>query len=291
MNSFAQYYQSYEINFDDPDQFFRIDIDTLTNPNNTWQIGPPQKSTFSSAFSVPNAMVTDTINPYPNNNISQFTITHLAQGGFVGMAFAVLSCQYRVNSDTLTDYGSIEFSPDNGTTWVNLLTDTIYYNLGCYNWYSEKPVLSGYSNGWKDFYCSLAGFGYHFNIQYDDTVLYRFTFTSDAFQSYKDGLMFDNLNFEDWVEGIDDLNQSEAVIDIFPVPALESVSIAYDNALMQNHQLLIFDEVGKLMHNQNMQKSNSLILDLSKWESGNYFIRLNNTETKQSSTGKFIKVN
>ena len=45
-----------------------------TSASNIWQIGKPQKIIFDSASTVPNAIVTDTINFYPINNISRFGI-------------------------------------------------------------------------------------------------------------------------------------------------------------------------------------------------------------------------
>src|SRR5690348_2572222 len=48
-------------------------IDT-SQANNLWQVGKPSKIVFNSAYSIPSAIVTDTINPYPPNNISSFTI-------------------------------------------------------------------------------------------------------------------------------------------------------------------------------------------------------------------------
>ena len=40
------------------------DFDT-THGTNVWQIGQPQKTVFNQAYSLPNALMTDTINSYP----------------------------------------------------------------------------------------------------------------------------------------------------------------------------------------------------------------------------------
>ena len=55
-----------------------IEIDT----NSVWQIGPPNKEVhFKSASTVPNVIVTDTINPYPINDTSRFQIKILNEWG------------------------------------------------------------------------------------------------------------------------------------------------------------------------------------------------------------------
>jgi hypothetical protein len=50
-----------------------IFIQLDTSSANIWQIGRPQKSLFDSAATFPNALVTDTLNYYPDSNVSRFT--------------------------------------------------------------------------------------------------------------------------------------------------------------------------------------------------------------------------
>ena len=76
------YDMQFILSFDDPSQFSGIDIDTISNPNNSWQVGAPQKSLFTSALTPPNVIVTDTINPYLINDTSIFSLTFLAGPGF-----------------------------------------------------------------------------------------------------------------------------------------------------------------------------------------------------------------
>ena len=98
----------------------QLTIDILSNPNNLWQIGKPQKAVFNSSHSSPNAIITDSINTYPPNDTSLFIARKLAFSGFEYHYVAALYGNYFVNSDTLNDFGIIEFSPDNGTTWIDL---------------------------------------------------------------------------------------------------------------------------------------------------------------------------
>ncbi len=74
-------YDTYFLNFDNQHGLQHLTIDTISNPNNIWQIGSLHKTVFTNAYSVPNALVTDTINTYPINDTSTFIITNVARGG------------------------------------------------------------------------------------------------------------------------------------------------------------------------------------------------------------------
>ena len=186
-------YEYYVLNFEDTSQLERLFIDTLSNPNNTWQIGAPVKNKFSEAFSLPNAIITDTINPYPVNDSSSFIVIHRVSIALDQDQYAQFGGFYKVDSDSLNDFGKIELSPDNGITWLNVLDDPSF------NWRSSKPVLTG-SSDWTYFWVEFDGIEYDLNL--GDSIQFRFTFISDDNQSNRDGLMFDDLVFEDIIEGI-----------------------------------------------------------------------------------------
>ena len=58
------------VTFEKPCQYLEIG----NSANNIWQIGVPQKTFFNSSYSLPNAIVTDTLNNYPINNYSYFDL-------------------------------------------------------------------------------------------------------------------------------------------------------------------------------------------------------------------------
>lgn len=265
-----------------------LNIDTVSNPNNIWQIGNPQKTLFTNSFSTPNAIVTDLINPYPTNDTSVFIIKNVATGGgFEWPHTAILSGQYFVNSDTLTDYGKIEFSPDNGTTWIDMLNDTVLIDT-INNWYwqwwdnSEKPTLTGNSNGWQYFYVSFAELGFAFGIDYLDTVLYRFTFISDSTQTGKDGLMFDDLHFEDWVEGVDEF-QNNNLISIYPNPASDRLVIQRTKSSDKSTIQIINYSGQVIVDNQNFVGET---VDTQLLTNGIYLLRY--SDSKSFAIKKFV---
>ncbi len=229
---------------------------------------------------------TDTVNAYPINDTSVFIITNIARGqGFEWPHTVVLAGQYFVNSDTLTDYGKIEFSPDNGITWVDMLNDTV----GSWYWYSaEKPILTGNSNQWKSFWINLAELGHYYDVQDGDTVLYKFTFISDGIQTNKDGLMYDDLHFEDWVEGTEEIGYDLIKSKCFPNPVKDELVISFDNNFNSKFELYIYNLVGSEIYNSKTN-SNSINLSVSAYEKGTYFYKLVEKTKKKFTVGKFIK--
>lgn len=259
------------LNFDTAFQI-QVKIDTVSYPNNIWQIGTPQKTLFTSASSFPNAIVTDTINPYPVNDTSVFVLRKeiLVFKAYVDV---YIYGKYFVNSDTLTDYGKIEFSRDNGISWIDPLNDDpSLVDCSCW-WDYSKPTLTGNSNGWRDFSIIING-------QQDisgaiDTILYRFTFISDGVQTNKDGLMFDDFYFENRGVGIEEI-QNDQLISVYPNPANDHLSLkSYrfsDSAAIQ-----IINYQGQLVYEDPHFRDN--FIDIRDLANGLYLLRYSDTKT------------
>ena len=144
-----------------PDSLY-ISIDTIDYHNNQWQIGRPQKTIFNSAYSYPNAIVTDTLHPCLPNDTSVFIITTPSM--YFGGEF---SFEYELNIDS-GDFATVEISEDGGANWVNLLTGSTSIT------------------GWENFSASFddTSFSYFY--------LFRFTLITDSNTSPRDGWMMDN---------------------------------------------------------------------------------------------------
>ena len=278
--SFSQSSSFYTLDFEDTAALHHLRIDTVSNLNNIWQVGAPQKTIFTNAYSNPNVIVTDTINPYPINDTSSFTIVNVAHDGFTAPHTASLIGEYSVNSDTLTDFGTIEFSPDNGTSWYDIINDTFITNhiYVQQHWIS----LTGNSNGWQQFYVNLAPLGPLFNIQLGDTVLWRFTFISDNIQTNKDGLMFDNLYFEDYVEGIPEI-QNDNLISISPNPTSNELRI-YKSNVSDSQKVQVLNYRGQVLYDN----SNFIgdMIDIRQLPNGIYLLKY--AATKYFSVKKFV---
>ncbi|MDH4473868.1 MAG: T9SS type A sorting domain-containing protein [Fluviicola sp.] len=264
----------------------------VVEPNGLWQVGSPDKTVFTEAFTLPNAIVTDTANSYPINANSSFMIKHVADLGFAMPNFVSFSGVYRVDSDSLSDYGMIEFSPDNGTTWVDLVDQGQYdamIHWGNMGIESQVPVLTGNSNGWKNFSVLFLQLELFFSIEVGDTVLFKFSFISDAIDNNRDGLMFDSLRIED-TPPVNVIEQElESSLRIYPNPANSILTIDYSNVEDDELTIEIYNHLGvkveKLQQNEQWNKK----VDVSHYANGFYYIVLSNCQGNNRQSGVFVK--
>lgn len=261
---------------------YLLQIDTVSNPNNVWQIGAPQKAIINSAYSSPNLIITDTLNHYPPGDTSVFIFKHIDQGGFSTPHSAELAGYYKVNTDSLNDYGTIEISLDQGITWINLLTDTIYSTY--YDWWTPKPVLTGNSYGWQNFWVHLAPLGEVFNVNWGDTILLKFTFISDSIADTLDGLAFDNFQFCDGVESIEEILNNNLIV-VYPNPTSDLLFINR-RTQPQKESVKIFNYTGQLLYESD--NFNEKTIDTKKLNLTNGFYFLRYSDTKNYALKKFI---
>lgn len=278
---------NYCLSFDDSLCISHIFIDTANAPLNIWQIGRPQKPSLDTNIFNSRVIITDTADSYPAGNYSAFIITNLATMGDI-YGFKMFSGNYHVETDSLKDYGKIEFSPDNGLTWIDLINDTTYSRS--ITWYSDKPVLTGHSgNNYKWFDVLLADNGSVFNIQAGDTLLYRFTFNSDSIFDNLSGLLFDNICFHDFVEGISETHFKPIKSKIFPNPSTGIFTIEFENSSSEIFQLAVYDIHSKLILTKENITDNKATINTQQYKQGMYVYKLTNLKSKKRSWGKFIK--
>lgn len=280
-----EWYEDYCLNFEEPPLLDHLFVDTVNFPENIWQIGHPQKVTFNNAYSEPNDIVTDSVSFYPVNNTSAFILKNLALEGFIyGLEF--FSGHFYVQADSLNDYGLMEFSPDNGTTWIDMINDTAYsINIA---WSSSKPVLTGNSNGWKYFEVMMMDIGSVFNIQYGDTLLFRFTFSSDNAPENLDGLMYDNFCFYQIIEGISEIHFKPVATSIYPNPSSSNFTIKFKNPLDDSFQLNVYNSRSKLMFSKEGVTGTAVEFSKANLPAGIYFYKLTNSKRNERGWGKFI---
>jgi len=258
------------------------------NALNIWQIGNVHKSLIDTNSINTNVIITDTINPYPTNNYSSFIIQNLASyGDFYGMK--MLTGNYLVKSDSLKDYGKIEFSPDNGSTWIDIINDTAYSSS--ISWYSAKPILTGNSGNFYSFFdVLLADNGSVFNIQLGDTLLYRFSFTSDSIYENLPGLLYDDICFYEFVEGMSETRFKPIKSKIYPNPVTESFTIEFENPDVGIFQLAVYDIHSKPILTKENITADKVTINAKQFKPNTYVYKLTNLTSKKRSWGKFIKV-
>lgn len=243
--SFGQLFWS--IDFDDPEYLDRIVRDTASNPNCMWQIGPPNKTVFTAAYTDPNVFVTDTLHPVPANDTSIFYLKHVREHTYPLHIF-ILQFRYQMDGDS-TDFGSIEISPDSGNNWINVLTQDTTYQM---DWAMPKPTLRGSTTDWQWFYLDMtywaSGLG-SFPIEMTaDTILFRFTYITDSSSTPHDGWMIDDFILEDFPEGIEEF-QNDNLIAISPNPVSNQLNI-HRTIASDRSRVQIIDYTGQILFDQ-----------------------------------------
>ena len=284
VRSYSQGYGT--INFDDSVNLFRIRIDS-TIPNNIWQIGAPNKHIFSVAHSIPNAIITDTLNSYPINNNSDFYL--VTPGDFFSKYHAAkLDFWYMMDSDTLIDYGKIEISIGASQIWHNIISGNGLYgyywiydsqgNLFKQTGPNDTLIFDGTSNGWYKFIYTTS-LPEYVNI---DSIRYRFTFHSSGIFGSRDGWMIDDFDFHDEWESTFEKGFDYTV---YPDPVQEQLNIN-SQALVIEYEIM--NSMGQVLDRNN----NDLLpahINVSYLIPGFYFYKLKFLSGKECF-GKFIKI-
>lgn len=236
-------------------------------PGNIWQIGQPQKALFDSAYSAPNALVTDLIDPYPTNIFStiEFALTKPEWAAELCWSSVNLWFAYRIDTDTLKDGFFIETSYDGGYSWSNVANDTIpdgisndFYSispmLGVYDTlYDGTPGVSGTSHFWWNDTIpwtdgSVELFWDEENGFKVDSCRIRISFISDSIESYKDGVLIDYLHIlvSNYCGiGINEISTKYCEIEVHPNPVSSNSFIKIPLNIKEEKVIMeIFDLMG-----------------------------------------------
>lgn len=260
-------YMGYFYDLNDRDtisKYFYIDT---TQSNNIWQLGTPSKTIFNTAYSPPLALVTDTLNTYPNNNTSSFSFTVWTNCNWFSIFF-----WHKIHTDSLEDGGIIEYSIDGGTTWNNIINSG--YTL--WNFYSNSDTISSNSNkpGFTGTYNWISS-GFDGPVL-NNTVEYRFTFTSDSINNNKDGWIIDDISISGIMVGINEVIEN-STIQVFPNPTSDFISVKISETT-RFEELAIKDILGRTI-----VTTNHATINLAHLETGIYFAEIT------TDKGKFTK--
>lgn len=266
-------------------------IDQAPQPQDRWQVGHPSKTYFNSAWSQPLAIVTDTVNPYDVNLDCSFSFSFPTQF-YYGANY--LEFKHKYDSDTLSDYGKVEVSYDNGQSW-HILKDSTCPDFSCVHLYWQTDQVmstaqqvthitypSGHSNGWI-----LSRFIWWWWMPVDknsngfppDSIYLRFTFHSDNIQNNKEGWMIDNIviGFMDVGSGMSS-NQPDYNITVSPLP-LTDVSRVTFPADLPAGDFVIYDDLGRVIFSRHVQAGCNIDLHHSDFHPGIFFWSLRSENT------------
>ncbi|NOQ71092.1 MAG: T9SS type A sorting domain-containing protein [Crocinitomix sp.] len=256
-----------------------IELDTAAS--NQWQTGFPSKPFFDTSYSAPNCIMTDSLIPYSNSNLSSFQIPLHYEGG--DMMFNVgIRFWHKYQTDSLLDGGFIEFSYDYGDTWANVYDHTeLYPEFEFYqeNLYGEEDTLIDGTHaftGTSDWtYTQLQWIWmYPLKVEVPDTLLLRFNFISDSINTSKDGWMIDNISsFYAIFGGVDEYGTA-ASLQIFPNPSLGATTVKYENHQNESYSLSVINTLGQELIRMNGLSGSTVSLETRKLAKGIYEVQI-----------------
>ncbi len=237
------------INFDPgfSDYHTFISIDTNFH-NNIWQVGKPNKTVFTSAFSAPYAIVTDTLNPYPVNDTSVFILKIPGVlAGYVPAPFSVndISFKYQLDIDSGTTV-TLEISEDSGAHWTNII-DSLpeYYSWTEFGVPIDTPNLKVSTAGWTSFYVSREPFS-----AVPDSILFRFTFISDSNHVSRDGWIIDDIIYHYYYESVLQ-TQNDNLITLYPNPSKGNIFIHSEKQYQEEPTVIVYNTKGQEVYKTN----------------------------------------
>jgi hypothetical protein len=255
------------------------EMDTVSNPNCTWQVGKPVKNVFKAAYSPSRALMTDTVNPVPPGDTSRFFIYHHRDKRQPFHVF-YLEFKFRLDGDS-SDFGSIEISADGGTKWINLLKEDSMYK---FKWHMGKPSLSGSTDNWMDFSIDMTSWSSHMlnDTGTADTLIFCFTYVTDNSSGSRDGWMIDDLHIGDYYESIQAITTGNS-ISIYPNPVASELHIQA-RYVHEQTVVRIYDHCGKLIHENREYDGHPI--DTRGFKAGLYLLRY--SDAKSTATGTFV---
>ena len=273
--------------------FSNLYIDTLQT-NNSWQIGAPHKILFDTAYLSSNAIVTDTIGYYPVNDTSSFVLKINKPTPFVPWVSNIMGPApfidfwSKIDTDSLLDFGSIEYSINDGTNWlpVNEFSFASDDHPACY--VGGVPFFTGTWNTWFRTFIFLGGSGNpDYGIENVDSVLFKFTFVSDGVNTNKEGWIIDNIEYGTIQEvvGVNNIEKNNN-FNIYPNPVDSDFTVTLKKTSTRNSELEIYNILGEKVYKSRIQNQKSEI-NISDLPGGIYFVKL--ISEKQIFTKKIIK--
>lgn len=278
----AQQWQQY---FDGADTvaWNSIFIEIDTTGGNVWQIGPPQKVIFDSAATIPNVLVTDTINFYPPNDTSSFSFP---MDPWSSWGIFALQWKQKLDLDSAQDVGIIEYSGDDGVTWTSIFNNPFLYNFYGYDSVNVDTTASGVvgftgtDTTWKDIWVC---FQMSWLQQWTDTVLFRYTIMSDSTDNQSEGWMIDNMMMHITIVHTAKGEQKDAYQKIYPsvtdgVVYIETMALQ-EFHIIENMQLI--DVNGRVVKEWKNVPTRFWI-DISDQPNGTYMLKIQTN--KESNT-------
>lgn len=258
-----------------------------TTSQNLWMVGKPSKKLFNTGYRSEHSIITDSAKAYPANNNSVF---FLKSKLVIKPHYLTLRFKFKINSDTLKDFFKLHVSFDKGVKWTPLLEDSIPKEIrfqfdNDFGGTHKPQTISGNLSDWFEIYYDLADYYRNLKIE-TDTIIFKFSFLSDSINSFKEGLIIDNIILSQYWESVMDAKKSQ--IQTYPNPCSNRLFIneaIYDDV---NFDINIFNSKGIIIRNsEKINISNGI--NIQNLPAGFYHLIISNKNTRYFTT--FQKVN
>ncbi len=259
----------------------RVEIDTTAN--NSWQIGTPQKILFSEAATFPNAIITDTLEPYPTNDSSYFSFD--LEPTYI---FGVKAIQWKqkIDFEYGKDGGRIELSTDSGQTWQSVFDNPLTYNFYGFDSTNVDTLadgdfaFTGTDSVWRDVWLCFDDSW----IYYNDGLRLRFVSVSDSVETNQEGWIIDNLIVHKTLihTGITE-KKGNQYFKIYPNPAQDRLFIDLKK-LNEYHlieHMVLMDAQGKQLQEWKNVPTHFFI-DTKMYGNGNYFLKIRTNKAEET---------
>ncbi len=269
-----------------------IFVEMDSNAAKVWHIGPPQKSIFDAAATLPNAILTDTLLPYPDSTEASFFMSFDSVSWPWSYGVAALQWKQKLDLEHGRDFGRVEYSIDGGQSW-----DDPFDNPWVYNFYGFDSAnvgitkdsigaFTGQDSVWKDIWLCFDIFWFY----QTDSLTVRFTLESDSNSSGQEGWMMDNfMAHTTWIHTLESFHQDE-YLNVSPNPTNGRVNIRAKRKKEFHiiEEIKLFDSNGEILEEYHFVPT-KFFVDLSSYPNGVYLLKVKTNF--ESETFKIVHQN
>ncbi len=265
-----------------------IKFNYCTSPSyNGWQVCKTNKSGFGSG-TTSKVIVTDSSKSYPKNDTTRFVLRfdslQYFNSSLVSGVLAQINFSYtqRLITDSLKDFGLIEFSIDSGIHWDTLGNSVWFVQL--YGFYSTA-IFSGKHASWEAVninfrICPITERLSNINSLYSITnsLWMRFSLLSDSVFDNLPGWEIDSISFqrEWWTEcptGIQSYS-TPFPLQIFPNPSSSNFNLTTNETIAaKGFDVSVVNVLGETIFSKNEIHQAHFTIDTQQFPAGIYFLK------------------
>lgn len=245
-------------------------------PAGCWQVGVPAKNLFTSALSLPRALVTDTVEPYPENTTcyAEFTLITDESLGYYGRW---IEFDHWLDIEPTT-HAWIELESTWSGEWYRFgLSGDDGWLSGNALWtpqgYEFDPSAAGWQHVIIDSPCIGVMDGGN-DRWYEPVMRLRFVFVASENPQGRDGWMIDDLRATATICAGGVGEDALGSMTLTPVPATDLVRITLGSPTIGAVTIEVLSSDGRVVMATRAQSVCTATLDVSGLDSGYYLCRI-----------------